>query len=192
VIDFHLDPETHTYTMDGQVVPSVTKIIRAIVPGIEASDWHLQRGRAIHHGCSLFDKGVLDWKTVDPQIKPRIRAWELFRRDFPSAILMNESPLYHEQYRYAGTLDRLLIHEGNLFICDLKSTIEPWVKLQMGGYALMTLQEGYLCHGAVGVELGDEQYRTLWIDGSQFRQAQREFLACLTMFRFFQANGIKR
>ena len=41
------DEATHVYQISGVIVPSVTGIIGHILPGWKASDWYLQRGRAV-------------------------------------------------------------------------------------------------------------------------------------------------
>ena len=74
-----LDPITHVYTLNGRVVPGVTEIVRATVPGWQASEWYLQRGRALHKAVELWNKGTLDEATVAPEIEGRFRAWKLFR-----------------------------------------------------------------------------------------------------------------
>src|SRR4051812_37520347 len=96
------DAESHTYRLNGRVIPSVTTIINAILPGWQADEYYLQRGRAIHWGCALLDKNDLDWATVAPEIAPRVRAWQAFRTSYPARIEAIELSMAHATFRYAG------------------------------------------------------------------------------------------
>ena len=50
------DADRHEYRIAGRVVPSVTHVLGDLIPGWRASDWHLQRGRAVH--ASFFERSV--------------------------------------------------------------------------------------------------------------------------------------
>ena len=181
------DEATHSYRLNGSLVPSVTQVIGSVLPGWQAGDWYLQRGRALHHGCRLMDGHCLDWNTVDEAIKPRLLAWGKFRDECPSAtVLLCEEPLAHPGYRFAGTIDRVFGNGKSDIIADIKSTIEPQVRVQLGGYSLLwTEHTGRKAIKAVAVELRDDgTYGTLWIDAHGLRRAQQTFLAALTIFNF--------
>ena len=191
--DLAFNAEKHEYRLDGRLVPSVTQIIRAVLPGWQASEWYLQRGRALHHGCRLLDEGKLDWSTVSPEIEPRILAWERFRMESFSTVTAAEVPMACPRYCFAGTCDRVLSRyaEGDI-ICDLKSTIEAQVRVQLGAYSLLWAANGRKPRKAVAVELRDNgQYRCLWIGERELRMAEQTFLAVLTTFNFMMANNIK-
>ena len=51
------DPETHTYTINGRIYPSVTQIIKGVL-GDELwyKDWYAGRGRAIHQAIHYLVK----------------------------------------------------------------------------------------------------------------------------------------
>jgi len=58
----HFDSDTHQYTLDGRVVPSVTqRIARAGLLG-SAPTWHTpeaaERGTAVHLACAHWDTAV--------------------------------------------------------------------------------------------------------------------------------------
>ncbi len=183
------DQESHRYAVDGRAIPSVTQVINSILPGWKADEWHMQKGTAMHYGCRLMDEGRLDWSSVAPEIMGRLRAWEKFRAEYPPKVLASEAPLAHPTFRFAGTLDRVFVSSGAaLALCDIKSTIAPQVKVQLGAYKLLwdecsndsrTITEG------VAVELSDDgTYRTLWIDRKELERCGRVFLACLTIQGF--------
>lgn len=187
------DEASHHYTLNGRVIPSVTQVINSVVPGWQADEWYMQRGTAMHHGCRLMDEGLLDWSSVAPEIEGRLRAWEKFRAEFPARVLYSERKFSHPTYGFAGTIDRFF--EGAI-IADIKSTICPQVKLQLGGYSLLlnsisTRSSKNMCAG-VAVELRDDaSYRTEWFTAKQVEEGSRIFLACLTVHNFKAKECIK-
>lgn len=187
------DEATHTYRIDGAVVPSVTQIIQAVLPYQGPSDsWAMQRGTAMHHGCKLFDEKRLDWSTVHPEIEARIRAWDKFRRDLSVEIVVCEQPMFHSQYRYAGTIDRVFLSSSmGRLLCDIKSTITPQAYVQLGGYAAMLSDSEIPTDKACVVELHDDAtYRVDWAERAELTAYKRVFLACLTVFGFKKFNNI--
>ena len=188
------DAEAHKYTLGGTALPSVTQIIQAVLPVWEASDWYLQRGAATHHGCRLLDEGRLDWTSVDPEIEPRIRAWQKFRIHFPADMIACEKALAHPKYRYAGTLDRILERKRTMIVADLKNSISAQVRLQLAAYSLLwTAESGETVHQGVAVELlASGDYRCLWMDKFELRPAEQQWLALLTTFNFAQEHNLLR
>lgn len=187
------DAEAHAYKLDGSPLPSVTQVIRAVLPGWQASEWYLQRGRALHHGCRLLDEGRLNWNTVSPEIEPRITAWLHFRADWKATPILAEKPMAHSLYRYAGTPDRVFDRDDRLTVCDLKSSIEPQVKLQLGAYSLLWAHQSQRkISQAVAVQLNDDgTYRTLWLNAAELRKAELAFLATLTVYGFMQQHRLR-
>ena len=187
------DEATHKYTYHGQPLPSVTQVIKSVLPGYQAPEWYLQRGRALHHGCRLMDTGNLDWSTVSPEITGQMQAWAKFKADLCPQIVACEEPLAHPIYRYAGTLDRILLHGGKLVVCDLKSTIEPQVRLQLAAYRLLwEANKGDCIKSAVAVELNEDgNYKTLWLNAAELRVAEQTFFGCLSVFGFAKTHNLK-
>lgn len=181
----------HSYRIDGRRVPSVTGIIGQVMPlPFQAGEWHMRRGVSTHHGCRLLDAGTLDWSSVDPEIMPRIKAWEKFRREWPAEIVACELPLGSESLRYAGTLDRVFKREDTLTICDIKSSLSPQVIVQLAAYALLWRDAGNRpVSKGVAVELrSDASYRCMWVDAGQLRRGEQVFLAALTIHNWKKEN----
>ena len=181
------DEATHAYRLNGSPVPSVTQVIGSVLPGWQAGDWYLQRGRALHHGCRLLDEGTLDWASVSPEILNRVRAWQTFRLEWLDVeVIASELPMASATHRYAGTVDRVFGTITGDAIIDLKSTIEPQVRCQLSAYAaLWEERTGRVVNSAAAVELRDDgTYRTLWMNKFQLRLARQTFLACLTVHNF--------
>ena len=119
------EPEEHVYSVDGEVLPSVTGIVDSagLFPfgrANESPTFYMERGRVVHSVCQFDDEGTLDEETVDEIAAPRLEAWRKFRRESKVKIIANETPLWHPRLRYAGTLDRLVLWNGDYCILDLK------------------------------------------------------------------------
>lgn len=189
------DPLSHTYTLDGRRVPSVTEIVNSALPGWKADEFYLQKGRAMHLACQYLSEKRLDWDSVDPEIEPRVRAWEKFLKDSGAVVLETEKAFAHEKYLFAGTRDCklqvVLPHARSLdekidVTCDMKSTICPQAKVQVAGYCILdpTIQ-------AVIVELRQNgTYRCEWLTQHELARHKMTFLAALTLWGFKQKEGL--
>jgi len=117
------EEETHTFTANGKVVPSVTTVLKkaGMTPDYSFVDpWYAQRGTYIHRATELWENGVLDEDTVDPLIAGYVDAYKACRRDFPVMVMAQEVRLWHPVHLYAGIIDMVI--EGNkhykLFLKD--------------------------------------------------------------------------
>jgi hypothetical protein len=110
------DEEKHIFTCNGEVIPSVTQILKAnrLTPdGYDFIDpWYLQRGTYIHQATEMFDKGTLSDDYNDESILPYLEAYKTFRRDFNGKITGIEKKLWHPKLKYAGIIDRTI--EGHI------------------------------------------------------------------------------
>ena len=189
------DEEKHEYRLDGKALPSVTTIIKAILPPQYefAGEWHMQRGTATHKACELLDNGTLDWSSVDPEIEPRVRAWLKFRREFHCAVIENEKRMAHAELGYAGTADRLLkTPDGELIVADIKNSVPKAVVLQLAAYLTMFVGSGVRpIHRAVAVELLETgEYRCHWFDKQTMRQACMAWLNMVGLYNFASQHGL--
>ncbi len=182
--------ETHTYTRDGKVLPSVTQIINHCVKQHAADDWYLQRGKAVHKATELHDRGRLDPSTVDPRILPRVNAWIKFRRDYPRPILAIETMIAHPTIHYAGTIDR--VFDGPV-VLDLKSSYSAASLMQVAAYsAAWEAVTNQPVREACVVELRDDgSYRAKWIKGAELRDATRAFFAAITLRQFTLSHNVE-
>jgi hypothetical protein len=135
------DAATHTYRYGGQVVPSVTQILaplsdfRFVAP--EVLDAARDFGTAVHLACELSDRGQLDEDALDPALLPYLQQWRRFCREHMCEWLHIEKPVYHPTMRYAGTLDRAGLVDGDRCVLDIKSgsALYPSVGPQLAAYA---------------------------------------------------------
>lgn len=184
------DEESHRYTLDGKVLPSVTKIINNVLPTFQASQWHMDRGKRTHAACEWLDNGCDP--EIDPEIYPRVNAWRKFRADYGGKIVANELRLASKLLRFAGTIDRVISTGKNLIIADLKNSVSPQVRLQLAGYSLLWKENNENSpKSAVAVELLDTgNYKCLWMDRHELRRAEQQFLALLSVYGFAETHNL--
>jgi hypothetical protein len=127
------DEATHTYRVNGSIVPSVTQVIPSDYSHVHPRvlEKARQRGHAVHKATELYDKGTLDFATLDPQIEPYLVAWDKFKLDyeFESDPYDVERRVYHPVDRYACTGDRPRCyirppgcgHDKRLAVVEVKS-----------------------------------------------------------------------
>ena len=180
------DPVTHTYKIDGRVVPSVTQVIRDVLPGWNADEWYLQRGTAIHACAALVAQGK-DFEC-DPQIEGYVQAVRNFLHDHKTEVVIVETQVFSAAYQYAGTLDLLCWMQGALTIVDWKGSLTPSVEWQLAAYALAH-PLGEKINAGFCVELhSDGTYKTA---SYILKKAKNEWMALLTAYRIRQKCKIK-
>ena len=134
------DEESHTYRLDGEIIPSVTQILKgaALTPSFRGgSGVAMTKGSFAHLATELDDKGELDEATVDPANLGHLEAWRKFRTESGIEILAIEERVHNDLYRYAGTLDRRVLYQGRESIIDIKTgNSYPWHPIQTAAYAL--------------------------------------------------------
>lgn len=146
------DDVAHIYRVDGEIIPSVTQIIRDAglmpdprfyAPGSAA------RGTASHSAVALYlaakaakrDPAVIEaWRQeLHPLIRPRFDAFLLFEKASKFRAEAWEILVHNPIYRYAGRLDllcRLGGSRGERWILDIKTgPPAPWHALQSAAYA---------------------------------------------------------
>jgi len=149
-VDLHFDPLAHVYRLDGQVVPSVTQLIKVIgpdfsmvPPGVLENKRAL--GSAVHLACELDDEGDLDDDSLDPVLAPYVSAWRKFKAESGASIVMSEQQLAHPGLRFAGTLDRVVKTGDDVWLLDLKTSADPHASygVQLAGYEELLLAQEY-------------------------------------------------
>jgi hypothetical protein len=189
------DADAHIYRLDGKRLPSVTQIIGAVIPRkFNPGEWYLQRGRAIHQAIHLLSNDSLDWESVDERIKPRLQAFQKFCTETGLWPDDSEISLCSHALRFAGTIDAMMLNEIGACstLVDFKSSIEPAVILQLGGYSILWRDAGRPApKRSCAIELREDgQYRCHWFTGPQINRAEQQFKAVLTTYNFMQQNQL--
>jgi len=181
---YEFDAETHRYRIDGLPVPSVTQVLRDLVPGWSATEWHLQRGRAVHACAALIAAG----KTfdADPQIAGQVEACHKWFREWQPAVGSAEVQVYNVAYAYAGTYDLLAYINGRLTLVDWKASLDARVAWQLAAYSAAMVDRVEV---GVGVALqADGTYQTRSFKLAGYR---REWFAMRAVFGIRERLNIK-
>jgi len=135
--------ERHEYTVDGAIIPSVTQILQPLhdfsdVPA-DVLQHAARRGKAAHKAAEDYDKGTLDVDALPAEIVPYAAAWVRFIEESGAKVEGIEQLGYHKKYRYAGTYDRTLQLNKELWLVDIKTTAiaSPVAALQTAAYAAL-------------------------------------------------------
>jgi hypothetical protein len=185
------DPTTHTYTIDGNLVPSVTTVLRDVLPGWQASEWHMQRGSAVHACAQMIANGV-DFDH-DEQIAGHVKAIRQFFIQVSPKVCEVELQVYSKRHGYAGTLDlTAFIGAGKqCHVIDYKATLTDQVPYQAAAYAIAYEEEtGAVINRGLGVEIranGTYQLSKVY-DLKTYKQG---WLALLTTYRIRRQCGVK-
>lgn len=123
------DEATHTYTLGGKRLPSVTQVLDRLV------DWrHVDRsvldaaaefGSHVHQAVDLWNRGVLDEEDLDPALTPYVDGWRKFLADTQATLIASEARLACRLPGYAGTADAILTLGGRVCLVDIKTGAVP-------------------------------------------------------------------
>ena len=172
--EFLFDEDTHTYTLDGVIIPSVTEICAPITcgkyPPVGVVQQAAARGTRVHELCALYDMDALP-DEIEAGLVGYVKAWAAFCRDYKPVWTHIEFPLYGEidpGQPFAGTIDRIGEIDGRTRVVDIKTTasLDRPAKVslceQVTGYEwLADLNDIHVYDGSgMGVQLfADGNYR---------------------------------
>ena len=178
--EFLFDEGTHTYTLDGVVIPSVTEICATITcgkyPPVGVVQQAAARGTRVHELCALYDMDALP-DEIEAGLVGYVKAWAAFCRDYKPVWTHIELPLYgvlDPGMPFAGTLDRIGEIDGRTLVVDIKTaaSLDRPAKValceQITGYEwLADLNNIDISYGAgMGVQLfATGNYRVHFIAG---------------------------
>lgn len=123
--DLIFDETLHRYTLDGEVLPSVTQILKPLhdfsaIPADvlrRAADF----GTAVHKTVELYLADDLDEGSLDPPLRGCLDGFKRWMDDYRDEYNIDfsnvEVPGYHKRLKYAGTPD-IELEEA---VIDLKS-----------------------------------------------------------------------
>ncbi len=133
------DPFAHEYRNDGKLYPSVTQILKD--GGYIDTRWYAESGRdrgsQIHEATEGIDRGDFKIEMFEgSEIFPWLLAYEKFKKESGCEVLEIEKIVSHNGLEYAGTLDRILKINGDIFLADLKTGTSRsfWHGLQLAAY----------------------------------------------------------
>lgn len=167
--------------------PRVTSLLHTC--GLVDTAWFTEeardKGTAVHQAARFLDEGDLDRASVDPNIKGRLEAYERFLFEVKPTILSIEEPVFHQTYRYRGTLDRRVKIGSAEGVLDIKGpTRSPWQALQVQFYAACFPRR---LHRWTLHLSDDGTYRLIEHDG---RNDWNVCLAVLTLYNWKMNGGL--
>jgi len=188
------DADSHSYfiTTNGaeRPVPGVTSVLRDLIPGWSASDWYLERGRAVHAAAAFIARGKQF--GYDPQIEGQVAALRRFYSEVKPVVIECEMPVYSMASQYAGTFDLLTCKPGTdaLMILDFKSTATLSVAYQCAAYAMAHPSRKEIRWGC-GVEIRENGAYQISKDIYELRFYKQDWLNLLGAYNIRRRNGIK-
>lgn len=118
-------------------LPRVTGILKQAgrIDTTWFTDYHRDRGSAVHMACRLLDEGRLDRSTVVPDVAVRLVQYERFLRDLRPEYDAIEESFENPALGYRGTPDRLARIGKRRGVVDIKGvTPMDWHRLQLAAY----------------------------------------------------------
>ena len=150
-MSLQFDDATHTYRLDGRVIPSVTQILKQVVDFSMVPPDVLERkcalGSALHMAIALDHEGDLDEDSVDPAVRPYLDGWRKFVADMGRALVIHaaEVPMASKRYGYGVTPDIWGAIGGEPCVVELKSSsvIHPATALQTAAQEAAIFEAGH-------------------------------------------------
>lgn len=185
------DPETHTYTIDGVEVPSVTTVCRFLSYDQKSDKPWLarvaaDRGTRVHAACAAIDYGIDPEET--PDIAGYLKAYRRFLKDYRPDWEGIEYTVGDAQLGLAGTIDRFgTLYDGRRCILDIKTGTQLHdapLRAQLTGYKrLLALDRGFYTEYLYALQLSKDGTYTM-VD---VRQDDELLNACM-----FIHNAVRR
>jgi len=141
--------DKHQYQVGGEVLPSVSELLRFITREIYADvhqytlDNAADRGKRVHQACENLDR--YNEVQIDQDILPYIQAYVDFIREYKPEWTRIEYACYHPDMGFAGTLDRYGKIKGDQYLVDLKTTSTSYTNretAQLNGYLKLAEANG--------------------------------------------------
>ena len=159
------DDDTHTYLVDGVIVPSITQMLSVKFGNKYASVNRSTLERAAERGTAIH-KAIEDYCKLDIEGDLKeVRNFRFLRRQYGFEVIENETPII--LYRFckpiaAGRLD--LVIDDNLSgraLADIKTTAvldKEYLAYQLNLYRIGYIQSyGYEIKGLYGIHLKDDK-----------------------------------
>lgn len=147
--ELKFEENRHLYMLDGQILPSVTTVMRpldnALYQGIdeEVMKMAAHRGTAVHNAVENYVLyGIED---IELKYVGYFEGFLKFWNEQKPEPLATESRLYHKILRYAGTADLPCVIGGKRILIDYKTSAT--VNKMLTGVQLEAYARAYESHG---------------------------------------------
>lgn len=163
------DPDTHTYRLDGELLPSVSEIIAPLGNSAEEIGdlvefrWEQAAERGVLLHALLADLLLGNEPEIPTDYEEYADSVRLFLDEHRLEPYAVEEPTYSERLGVAGTPDFVGLFDGTLAILDYKfvsQVAKTKVKAQLNLYADMVEEHGLFPEELLCVQfLPDGKYR---------------------------------
>lgn len=167
--------ESHIYTVDGYVTPSVSDILDVYFP---PTPFYTEQGREDgtfrHEWYAFLAQGGTAAKPPYPKIEPSIASFKKFMAEVQPEYIFGERPCFHPVLRYCGTPDVVFKINARLALVDYKpKTRNRRTMLQTALYYLMLRANGVMVEDRYELRLYDGIYRLeKHTDAADMRRAE--------------------
>lgn len=147
--ELNFEEKRHIYTINGQILPSVTTVMRPldneVYRGIDEDVMRMaaDRGTAIHNAVENYV--IYGIEDIEPKHRGYFDAFLRFWDENNPEPLATESRLYHKILRYAGTADLPCVIGGKRVLIDYKTSAA--VNKMLTGVQLEAYAKAYSSHG---------------------------------------------
>ena len=173
--DLIFTDKTHTYMLDGYIIPSVSELCAPMHKEIykdapkSQMEAAAEGGTAVHEATQQFDRtGSAD---VLEEHLPYVLAYRDFYVAHKPEWELTEQPMHHPEHMYAGTPDRYGIMDGKKTLVDIKTTytvMRALCRAQLNLYRLMLIAKGYEVERMVILHLKrDGTYKLIAIEDDE-------------------------
>lgn len=180
------DPDTHTYTIGDERLPSVTQVIDRVglIPSSQKNSDAAHRGKMVHLAARYLFEHRLDWSSVASPIAGYVCSLDKWISATGFSARECEGRGWHRVHRYAGQWDVVGKMEYGEVLIDIKTGAPAkWHGLQTAAYVEITgraLKRGSLYlqqDGSIAKFVAHK-------DEADFAR----FLACLTVYRMLEES----
>jgi hypothetical protein len=124
-MQLQFNEDLHQYTLDGKIIPSVTKILSPLndFSGIPMDVLERKRmlGTALHKCIDLYLLDDLDTSTIHEDVAPYFNGFLKFMTETGFQVEQSESRVFSKSLRYAGTFDLIGKLNDSRVLIDTKS-----------------------------------------------------------------------
>jgi len=186
------DAVSHTYSIDGEIVPSVSQIIAqatskqfdSVDPVILANA--ARRGTEVHRTIEFYERAGIS--ETDDEMQPYLTNYIEFKCESGLVVLEQEVVLYDKEAGFAGTLDMFVEGKGNeIGIVDIKTpksmSKRKWA-IQLAGYKRLAEANGYGVCSVAFLHLTDERCKLFEIEPELLEEATRVFDGLLLAYKY--------
>jgi hypothetical protein len=145
-------------------------------------------GSAVHKACTLWDKKILNVKTLSKPLIPYLEAWKSFREAWEiKKFNLIEKRLNSTKWGFTGEPDRVFTSKGRRILIDIKSSTEipKATGLQLAAYEILYTENFRVkIHDRWAVQLkGNGKFK---IERFTYPADKVTFLAALQVFKWKQ------